>query len=169
MCAVMPVRIAVGYRRDKCLVRKERMDGAEDEVLEKKALKMEGTAGRRNARKRYRIWERIKDRLLVKNIKMDKEVVQWVTGHGNFRKRLYDFKLVDSESCMECGEVETGDHAVWECREKEVNVRRMRKVSDRKGIMFGNWREMAYSSIYQVSSREVQEILRAREELHNRF
>lgn len=171
VAGVMPIGIVVGYRRERYLVRKERMNGTEDEVLEKwLGTWQEQWDNDTRGRSTHRIWDSIKNRLALKKTTFHREMGQWLTGHGNFKQKLYSFNLTDSDRCPECGEIETGDHAAWECEENTVNVRRVREICAREGVRSRNWREMiAHRRIYPVMRREVHEILRAREEMHNQY
>lgn len=61
----------------------------------------------------------IRDRLSKKWLEIDHCVAQFLTGHGNFKAKLYSFQLVPSPYC-ECSSEDdlveqTAQHILWEC------------------------------------------------------
>lgn len=56
----------------------------------------------------------IGERLVMDWLKLDQHVTQFLTGHGNFRAKLFSMNLVDEEWC-ECGAEETSDHVLFHC------------------------------------------------------
>lgn len=65
----------------------------------------------------YQFFPSIRDRLAKPWLGVDHCVAQFLTGHGNFRSKLFSFKLVESPFCT-CSTSEheqTAHHIIWEC------------------------------------------------------
>lgn len=45
----------------------------------------------------------------------DHYTTQFVSGHGNFKAKLWGFNLVENDRCDHCGEPETAQHVLMEC------------------------------------------------------
>ena len=57
----------------------------------------------------------VRERLRCRWVEPDYAVSQVLTGHGNFKHRLHNMRLVESGECR-CGEsIEDRDHILWEC------------------------------------------------------
>lgn len=67
----------------------------------------------------YKFFPSIRDRLKMHWLFVDHCVAQFLTGHGNFRSKLYSFKLVPSPLCNCSNSVnefeQTAHHILWEC------------------------------------------------------
>lgn len=67
----------------------------------------------------YNFFPSVRERLAMYWIEIDHCVAQFLTGHGNFKAKLYGFKLVPSPLC-ECSsegspQEQTAHHILWEC------------------------------------------------------
>lgn len=47
---------------------------------------------------------------------LDHYVTQYLTGHGNFKTKLFGFGLVDDPNCTYCQVEETMEHVLWDCK-----------------------------------------------------
>jgi hypothetical protein len=68
----------------------------------------------------FRFFPSVRDRLSKPWMEIDHCVSQFLTGHGNFKAKLFSFKLVPSPLC-ECSSADTeaeqtAHHILWECR-----------------------------------------------------
>jgi len=67
-------------------------------------------------------------------LKMDHYTSQMLTGHGDFKAKLYSFKLVDSPTC-ECvlGGSETVAHVLLKCKRTEEQRSVLKEAIRREG------------------------------------
>lgn len=67
----------------------------------------------------YQYFPSIRDRLSKTWLEIDHCVSQFLTGHGNFKCKLFSFKLVESPACpcsvLGCEYDQTAHHILWEC------------------------------------------------------
>lgn len=89
-------------------LKKECMAKVYDEWQNRWGLELRG-------RELYSFLPDVRDRMSWEHIEPDFITSQMLTGHGCFRKRLYDMKLTAKCAC-DCGhEEETRDHVLWNC------------------------------------------------------
>lgn len=63
-------------------------------------------------------------------------IVQFMTGHGDFKAKLYTFNLTDSPEC-ECGQdLETSDHILFHCPRVEEYRRPIKAALLRSDIQW---------------------------------
>lgn len=67
----------------------------------------------------YQFFPSVRERLAGTWLEVDHCVAQFLTGHGNFKSKLYSFKLVDSPLCQ-CSTSDyeyeqSAHHILWEC------------------------------------------------------
>lgn len=54
-------------------------------------------------------------RRLGEDLKIDHYTSQALTGHGNCRSKLKNFRLAENDLCEHCKVEETGKHVIYEC------------------------------------------------------
>lgn len=70
-------------------------------------------------RQLHRFFPSVRERLEMSWLEVDHCVAQFLTGHGNFKSKLYQFKLVDSPLCpcstLNAEYEQSAHHILWEC------------------------------------------------------
>lgn len=66
-------------------------------------------------------------------IHLDHHVVQLLSGHGDFRAKLMEFKLVPDDKCG-CGATETSTHVIFECPRHEEARQELRQAAAREHL-----------------------------------
>lgn len=109
--------------------------------------------------------ERIKNLIVdVKKWAQTKRVVDrwalgYLTGHIGVRKYLFEHQKCETEKC-ECGEVETVDHVVWDCKIYETERRCMK---ERMGNV-ENPRDINDKKIYEAIRKGFRKMMEKKEE-----
>ncbi|KAK2578372.1 hypothetical protein KPH14_000835 [Odynerus spinipes] len=62
----------------------------------------------------FEFFDDVQTRLRSNWVRLDTYVVQFLSGHGNFRAKLRAFNLVENELCQ-CGEEQTSGHLLFHC------------------------------------------------------
>lgn len=66
-------------------------------------------------------------------LELDHYTTQFLTGHGDFKSKLFSFKLVDSPNC-ECGNVaETVRHVLLACKRNENHRETLKRIMVEEG------------------------------------
>lgn len=89
----------------------------------------------------YQYFPSVRDRLCKPWLEVDHCVAQFLTGHGNFKSKLFSFKLVPSPLCQcsrpECEYEQSAHHILWECslwqRDRDIMLDNMQVVS---GVLY---------------------------------
>ena len=67
----------------------------------------------------YQFFPSVRERLARTWLEVDHCVAQFLTGHGNFKSKLFSFKLVASPLCQcstsDCEYEQSAHHILWEC------------------------------------------------------
>lgn len=113
----------------------------------------------------------VNDRLKRTYIKIDHFNVQLLTGHGDFRQKLHHLGLTQGPECLDCGQLDTVSHAIFECEVVDRDVDVLRTWLREKGIQDIDRMESLVSAgdVFARVSTHVREILRAREEIQWRY
>lgn len=69
-------------------------------------------------------------------LELDPYVIQFLTGHGVFRGKLFDFKLVEDPQCLCKNGIETAEHVLSDCKRTEDDRRKLKEVMLKLGH---NW------------------------------
>uniref|UniRef100_A0ABD2VXI4 Reverse transcriptase domain-containing protein n=1 Tax=Trichogramma kaykai TaxID=54128 RepID=A0ABD2VXI4_9HYME len=77
----------------------------------------------------------VKDRLACTHLRLSHYVVQFMSGHGNFKAKLRGFGLNESGECG-CGLEDTAMHELFECDLFEDERMGLRECADRLGIVW---------------------------------
>lgn len=80
----------------------------------------------------YRFFPSVVTRLATP-IWLNHRVVQFLSGHGNFRAKLHSFNLTDSDMCECSREPETVEHILFVCHRFELDRARLEMVTFRAG------------------------------------
>jgi hypothetical protein len=86
----------------------------------------------------YLFFPTIETRLRLK-IKLDYYLTQGLTGHGKFRQKLHSFRLTDTPNCLDCGDIDTPTHALFDCPALTSTLDRQQLLpldSDHKVLQF---------------------------------
>jgi len=79
------------------------------------------------ARRVYSIFPDVAERAKMQ-LEIEGGLLHFVTGHGPYRQRLKDLKLVEDNMCHACGVIASPDHVVLRCQETEDLVREQRAI-----------------------------------------
>lgn len=98
----------------------DRLFGAPDTVIDKIMDEWQTRwDSSQTGRHLYKFFPSVKERLPKTWLDIDHFSSQFLTGHGNFKAKLYSFTLVDSPYCEcsvpECQVEQTAEHILWEC------------------------------------------------------
>lgn len=106
-------------------------------------------------------WRSVRERMEIE-IMLDHYVVAFLTGHGNFKGKLFGFQLVDDALCG-CGEVEYAEHVLLECGMFELERRELEDVVRAEGLEW-SLESMVKPEVRSCFERVARRIGRAKKE-----
>lgn len=89
----------------------------------------------------YQFFPSVRERLARTWLEVDHCVAQFLTGHGNFKSKLFSFKLVPSPFCQcstsDCEYEQSAHHILWECTlwQNERNIM-LDSVQTTSGVIY---------------------------------
>lgn len=109
-----------------------------------------------------RYFPRVQDRMRQPWIELNHYSVQFLSGHGDFREKLYSFNLCLSEIC-ECGEVDSPQHLIEDCA---VFVEERRELQEK--LEPGEWppspQDLVKDEYFAAFTKFTGKVLRRRNE-----
>ena len=109
-----------------------------------------------SGRHTYSIWSSVTTRLSQKWVTTDFHLSQFWTGHGDFRAKLFSFRLVIDPDCPDCGTDDTPTHAVLECPSILASVQNLPQPAVPSRLV-------ASQTEFSLFTRHVQHLMRARQ------
>lgn len=106
---------------------------------------------------------RASDRLQADWIKLDHWVVQFLSGHGDFKEKLHSFALTERPEC-ECGERDDVWHVLESCEIFKEEREKMRRGMGREEGMIHRWEYVGSAENYKHFKEFAREVLKRRQE-----
>ena len=89
---------------------------------------------------------------------------QFITAHGNFKAKLYSYKLSEDSECL-CGEPQTADHVLFECPILE-SLRGSLKEKLLSKTYDLNWKNLIRIETYSIFKENARKMLERLKELY---
>lgn len=118
IAGIIYLDLIVKERLVRRAVKEAGMNPRESKRHRREELWTSGRGGVRRPQKERETFEYVPDVQLRKRVKeeTDHYTTQFVSGHGNFKAKLWGFNLVSSDRCVYCGVPELAQHVLMECK-----------------------------------------------------
>ena len=111
----------------------------------------------------YKYYRHITSRINAKWIKNNHYTVQMISGHSNFRSKLKQLSLSETENCK-CGKEDTVEHVIYECTHLiEPRKRLELQTKIQKMPLPCRHEDLVSKEMYSHFSKFTNEVLKLRE------
>lgn len=170
IAGVLPIREGIGLRTDKFMVRTGRSNETQLEIRDRWKARWQDEWDRATrGRDTYGIVREVTGLAKIKHFRTNHWVTQVLTGHGNFKQKLFTLGLSEGENCLDCGMRDDREH-FWNCGVNRGNAEKFNRVCNLEGVQQGDILGIRKNKrVFGVFAEQVEEMLKAREGMWKLF
>lgn len=87
-----------------------------------------------------------------------------LSGHGNFKDKLFHFGLCDEGACSECQRPETAEHVIYKCSRYDAERLDLKNLIEERGLQLRQEDMMMDNQVREVFFQTVKTIMKSKEE-----